>query len=74
MIHFQYDPDKTLDDIERETILAALAHHKGNKSKTARALGIALKCLYDKLHRYDYFKLHSLQVKNQLRKGPRHVE
>jgi len=40
-------------DIEREHILNALQYFNGNKSKTATALGITLKTLYNKLNRYQ---------------------
>ena len=45
-------PGKTLDDIERSVILQALDHHKGNRTHTARALGISIRTLRNKLADY----------------------
>ena len=42
----------SLDDVERNHILRSLAYHDGNKTKTAQALKITIKTLYNKLHRY----------------------
>ncbi|MBN1115540.1 MAG: sigma-54-dependent Fis family transcriptional regulator [Oligoflexia bacterium] len=44
---------KKLADIEREHILGSLQYFNSNKSKTASALGITLKTLYNKLNRYE---------------------
>ena len=44
--------DQTLEQVEREYLLAALRRHRGNKARTAEALGISEKTLYNKLHRY----------------------
>ena len=41
----------TLEDMERQHILRILQEHQGNKSKTARALGIERKTLYQKARR-----------------------
>jgi two-component system response regulator HydG len=43
---------RTLADIERAAILAALARHGGNQSKTAAELGIGTATLYRKLKRW----------------------
>jgi len=43
---------KTLMDLEREAILAALAAHKGNRRKAADQLGIGLRTLYTRLREY----------------------
>ena len=43
---------KTLRALERETILAALAAHKGNRRKVADQLGIGLRTLYTRLQAY----------------------
>jgi transcriptional regulator with PAS, ATPase and Fis domain len=41
-----------LDDVEKNHILRTLAYNHGNKTKTAHSLGITIKTLYNKLHRY----------------------
>jgi DNA-binding NtrC family response regulator len=43
---------QSLDDVERNTILQALAHCHGNKKKAAELLGIQRPTLYNKLKRY----------------------
>ena len=48
-------PGQTLNDIERKVILDALEYHKGNRTHTARALGISIRTLRNKLA--DYRKL-----------------
>ena len=45
-------PPPRLEDVEREHILRALARNGGDKTRTAKELGIALKTLYNKLARY----------------------
>ncbi|MEY2546569.1 MAG: two-component system, NtrC family, response regulator AtoC, partial [Verrucomicrobiota bacterium] len=42
----------TLDDVERTTILQALAQSHGNKKKAAQILGIQRPTLYNKMKRY----------------------
>jgi DNA-binding NtrC family response regulator len=44
---------QSLDDMERVTILQALAHCHGNKKKAAQLLGIQRPTLYNKLKRYS---------------------
>lgn len=46
------DP-RTMDEIERDAIRAALERTDGNRRQAARQLGIGLRTLYDKLKRYD---------------------
>lgn len=43
----------SLQEIEKTHILRSLSYHHGNKTKTAKALGITIKTLYNKLHRYS---------------------
>ena len=43
---------QSLDDVERETILQALAECHGNKKKAAERLGIQRATLYNKMKRY----------------------
>ena len=50
-----------LREIEKEYILASLARLQNNKARTAQALGISEKTLYNKLYRYSG-------------RGPRHPE
>lgn len=57
-----YDPTVTLDELEKRYILKALDHFEGNKTKTAKALSITIKTLYNKLHQYgefDRYAIHS---------------
>jgi len=42
-----------LADAQREIILATLAHFHGDKRRTARALGVSLKTLYNRLELYQ---------------------
>jgi DNA-binding NtrC family response regulator len=41
-----------LEELERIHILRCLQHHEGNKTRAAQSLGITIKTLYNKLHRY----------------------
>jgi DNA-binding NtrC family response regulator len=43
---------QSLDDVERATILQALAQCHGNKKKAAQLLGIQRPTLYNKMKRY----------------------
>jgi len=42
----------TLDEVERRHIVRALAHNEGNRTRTARTLGISRATLYEKLNKY----------------------
>ncbi len=46
------DSSHNLRDIERRTIIAALAEHGGNRTKTAEVLGISIRTLRNKLKEY----------------------
>lgn len=43
----------SLKELERRMILATLEHYEGDKPKTAKALGISLKTLYNRLKSYE---------------------
>ena len=51
-------PGTTLNDIERNVILAALQYHSGNRTHTARALGISIRTLRNKLSDYRKMGIH----------------
>ncbi|MCY1054011.1 sigma-54 dependent transcriptional regulator [Nannocystis sp. SCPEA4] len=44
---------RPLQDLERDAIEAALRHFEGNRIRTAEALGIGVRTLYDKIKRYN---------------------
>ncbi len=46
------EEESSLEDVERKTILKTLESSKGNKSETARRLGITRKTLHKKLKKY----------------------
>ena len=46
-------PGKTLSDVEMDYILQVYAKNGQNKQQTAAELGISLKTLYNKLHKYE---------------------
>ena len=47
-----WKPGKTLDEIERNVILEALKYHEGNRTHTAKALGISIRTLRNKIAEY----------------------
>lgn len=47
-----WTPGKTLEDIEKDVIIEALKHHQGNRTHTAKALGISIRTLRNKLADY----------------------
>jgi transcriptional regulator with PAS, ATPase and Fis domain len=50
-----WKPGTTLNDIERNVIIEALSYHQGNRTHTARSLGISIRTLRNKLA--DYRKI-----------------
>lgn len=48
-----WSPGITLETIERQVILAAYRHFRGNKTATANSLGIAIRTLDNKLEKYQ---------------------
>ncbi len=44
---------RTLQNVEKDLILAALDRNEGNRSATARELGISVRTLYYRLSQYD---------------------
>jgi DNA-binding NtrC family response regulator len=51
------DPNKTLEEIERETIVRTLERFKGHRQRTATALGIGVRTLGLKLKKWKEMKL-----------------
>lgn len=47
-----WTPGRTLDQIEKNVILDALKYHSGNRTHTARSLGISIRTLRNKLADY----------------------
>lgn len=52
----EFNVDMSLDELERHHILRILSFHQGNKTKAAQTLGVTIKTLYNKLHRYGLIK------------------
>lgn len=53
----EFPPNMPLNEVERYHILRALDFYGGNKTKTAQSLGITIKTLYNKLHRYGILQV-----------------
>jgi DNA-binding NtrC family response regulator len=53
------DGNLTLDEVERETIIATLVHHNGHRQRSAKALGIGVRTLGLKLRKWKDQKLVS---------------
>ncbi len=56
-----YDASVSLSEIEKNWIIKAMDHFKGNKTQTANSLGITIKTLYNKLHEYGVFEKYAQQ-------------
>lgn len=52
---------KTLEEIEKSAIIQTLKAHKGNKTTTAKALGIAYSTLYEKMKKYGIGEVQGQQ-------------
>lgn len=48
-----WSPGVTLEAIEKQVILKAFRHFRGNKTSTAQALGISVRGLDNKLEKYE---------------------
>jgi DNA-binding NtrC family response regulator len=48
-----WTPGMTLDEMEKQVILAALRFYHGNKAKTAQALNVSVRTIHNKLEKYD---------------------
>jgi DNA-binding NtrC family response regulator len=49
----KFTSPRTLQDLEREHVLSALARHDGNREATAEELGISVRTLYYRLKEYQ---------------------
>ena len=53
-----WTPGTTLNQIERNVIIEALKFHQGNRTHTAKALGISIRTLRNKLAEYRQIGIH----------------
>jgi transcriptional regulator with PAS, ATPase and Fis domain len=53
-----WKPGTTLDDVERGVIIDALSFHSGNRTHTAKALGISIRTLRNKIADYRKLGIH----------------
>lgn len=51
--NLNYNPNASLDDVQRSYVYQAMIHFKGNKRQACRALGISYPTLYNLLNRYN---------------------
>ena len=58
-VSLSWKPGRTLDEIERNVILEALKFHDGNRTHTAKALGISIRTLRNKLAEYRVMGIHA---------------
>ena len=54
--------EMSLEEVEKNHIVRTLAFHNGNKTRSAHSLGITIKTLYNKLHRYGLVKTAEAEV------------
>lgn len=52
-INVNWVPGITLEEMEKQCILAAFRFYRGNKTTTAQVLGIAIRTLDNKLEKYE---------------------
>lgn len=52
-VNVNWVPGITLEEMEKQCILAAFRFYRGNKTTTAQVLGIAIRTLDNKLEKYD---------------------
>lgn len=57
----EFNVEMSLEEVEKNHILRTLAYNHGNKTKTAQNLGITIKTLYNKLHRYGIIQPQNQQ-------------
>lgn len=62
-LKLSYDPSLSLHDVQKVYVLKSLQYFKGNKTKVAKALGVTIKTLYNKLHEYGIFEKFSTYKK-----------
>ena len=43
----------TVDEVERELILYTLVHYHGSRTRSARVLGISIRCMRNKIHELE---------------------
>jgi DNA-binding NtrC family response regulator len=62
-----WEPGITMEQIELAVIQSALKHFDGNKSRAARALGVSVRTIRNKVAKYPElfeFKISSLKIEN----------
>jgi DNA-binding NtrC family response regulator len=62
----EFSVDMPLESLEKGHILRTLTYYHGNKTKTANSLGITVKTLYNKLHRYGVAVGDSMSTEESL--------
>ena len=67
MIHWQ--PGVTLDEVERQVIMAALRFYYNNKSQAAASLGISVRTIQNKLQQYEQQRLAAIQGSTEVPPG-----